>query len=207
MGRSRPRRRVRRAIDRRARRVVSRPVMFLPGVGAGAWGWQRFGTPGHLGGLLVLGGAGLAVWPLLVMAVLALLTVPHLLVPRRWRMTWRHAHGRAGARSSFIPAHLRKVVLAADRRRCLYCGAGVKNGPIDHILPWAAGGRTWLWNLAVLCTYCNTVKSNYWHRAPYAYRPFPGHDNRRLAAAIEAVERRHRWNPARWTRAAWALAS
>jgi HNH endonuclease len=206
MPRTRPRRRVRRAIDRRARRAISRPMMFGPGPALGIWAWHHAGNLFRFEGLAVLGVAGLLLWPLLVMAVLALLTVPHLLVPRGWRQRWRHAHGRAGARSSFIPAHMRKIVQAADRRRCLYCGSPVQP-QIDHILPWAAGGRTWLWNLAVLCAVCNKVKSNYWYKTPHLYKPFPGFSNPVLAAEIEAAERLHRWNPGRWFRAAWELAA
>lgn len=204
------RRRVRRRIDRHLHKMLGgRAVMFAPGPVLGVVGWVELGEPAWHGHPYIgwgMAAAGTVLWPPVVLALMAALTVPHLLVPRQWRMLYRHTHGRAGARSAYIPNHLRKATLHADRKKCLYCGSRAQL-QIDHILPWAAGGRTWFWNLAVLCARCNKVKSNYWHKTPGMYRPFPGADNPRLAAAIERKERLHRWNPARMGRAAWGLAA
>ena len=60
-----------------------------------------------------------------------------------------------------------------------------------------------LLNLVTLCRACNVTKSNYWPGVHY--QPLEGSDNLALAIAILAAERRHRFNPLRLTRAAWAL--
>jgi 5-methylcytosine-specific restriction endonuclease McrA len=204
------RRKIRRRVDRMLHRTLGgRLVMFAPGPLLGAAGWVKLGQPEWDGRPVLLGVlvvAGFLLWPPVILAVMALLTVPHLVTPRKWRMIYRHAHGRAGARSAYIPAHLRKATLFADQKHCLSCKSATSL-QIDHILPWAAGGRTWFWNLAVLCGRCNRIKSNYWHKTPHLYRPFPGADNPAKAAAIERKERWHRWNPVRMARAAWGLAA
>lgn len=119
------------------------------------------------------------------------------LVPRRVRASWRHGRGRPS-----IPRHVRSMVLAADRRRCIYCHSR-EQLQLDHIIPWSAGGLSILWNLAVLCGPCNKIKSNYregkdgWS----SYRPWPGMRNAHTAAAILHTELRRRHSPLRWIRA------
>lgn len=149
---------------------------------------------------------------LVVVAVVVRFAVRVLLmvvVRRRWRIAYRKAHGREGARSARITARMRRVVLAADRYECVIgedCAGPVQ---VDHIRPWAAGGITCLVNLMGLCRYHNMVKSGYWRdRDGYVhYRPWAGYDDVVLAAAILAAERSARWRPGRLLRAAWALAA
>jgi hypothetical protein len=143
--------------------------------------------------------------------LLSIHSVPLLLVPSRTRKWWRRGADRSAQRSSYIPRHLRLAVLAADRNRCCFCGT-TEGLAIDHIFPWSLGGLTVMWNLAVLCKYHNTVKSNYWRfrSGHHVYVPFKSPagmnvNNKPLAAEILAFELRHRWNPGRWIRAGWAL--
>jgi 5-methylcytosine-specific restriction endonuclease McrA len=103
-----------------------------------------------------------------------------------------------------VPAHLRQATFAADRHRCIFCGARTALQP-DHIRPGSRGGRTAPWNLMTLCRMHNKIKSDYWPRC--RYHPFPRHDDIRLAAAILAAELRHRRNPLRWVRLALAIAN
>lgn len=96
--------------------------------------------------------------------------------------------------------------MAADRYRCVFCKSA-QQPQVDHIRPWAAGGLNSLFNFAILCGPCNRVKSNYWrYRGGFEmYRGWEGSEDMITARRILACERRHRWNPLRWLRAAWAL--
>ena len=178
-------------------------ALFGPAVPLAAAGWQQAGEPLHAAGLAVACVLALVVVPLVM---LALLIAPSALlaglVPRRWRIAYRHAHeGRPS-----IPRRLRRAVYAADRYRCVYCGIK-QDRQVDHFRPWASGGLTSLFNLFTLCGKHNRVKSNYWKdRDGYVhYRAFKDADNAALAALILAAEKRARLNPVRWLRAAWAL--
>jgi hypothetical protein len=144
---------------------------------------------------------------LVVVLVAGLLLAPRsmrgALIPRSWRVAYRRAHGREGARSAYVSPRLRRRVMAADRYRCVLrsgCSGGLE---VDHYRPWAGGGRTILSNCFALCHWHNRVKSNYWRaRDGYVfYRPFSGADDRVLAAAVLAAERRARRNPCRYVRA------
>lgn len=55
---------------------------------------------------------------------------------------------------------LRHVIYQRDNYRCLECGATNEEIrlEIDHIVPWAKGGRTELDNLQTLCKDCNRSK-------------------------------------------------
>jgi HNH endonuclease len=179
-----------------------RAAAFVPAPVIGICGWAWLAEPGAATGFAVAVALGLLLWPLLILA--AVFFAPSCLsaaLPRRWRIRWRKTHERQN-----MPTWLRRAVLAADRYTCVFCGhrAGLQ---IDHIRPWASGGLTSLFNLMVLCGPCNRVKSNYWRdRDGYVhYRSFPGSGNEQRAAAILAVERRHRLNLLRWLRAAWSL--
>ncbi len=62
-----------------------------------------------------------------------------------------------------IPLGLRYFVLKRDHFRCVTCGASpaIQLGVIlhiDHIIPWALGGRTVADNLRTLCEQCNLGK-------------------------------------------------
>lgn len=175
----------------------------LAGGAAAVTGWMILGRLAGAAGLVLLLAAAVTVWPLLVIAVFFLFPslLAGLLVPRRWRAAYRHGRGRPA-----IHAWLRRAVFAADRYRCVYCGSQLSL-QVDHIRPWASGGLSSLLNCMTLCAVHNRVKSNYWiDRDGYVhYRGFDGSESRRLAAAILAAERRRRWNPVRWIRAAWAL--
>jgi HNH endonuclease len=96
--------------------------------------------------------------------------------------------------------------MAADRGRCVFCGARTRLH-VDHITPWAAGGLTTMYNLAVLCRVHNKVKSNFMVDPDgyVHYRPFENYADPAMAAAILAEERRRRLYPGRCVRAAWSL--
>lgn len=159
------------------------------------------GDPGGLGGALAALGAGLVLSPFVPLVMIGLAESPGALVPSGWRASWRYGRPRPA-----IHAWLRRLVYAADRHRCVYCGNGGQL-QLDHVHPWSYGGRTSLWNLMTLCGPCNRVKSNYWvNKRGAHYRPFEGHGNIIAAAAILRAEKRRRWSPARMLRAAAELA-
>lgn len=183
-----------------------RAALAAPGAAAGGWGWLELGRPGHAGGLAAAVGLALAVWPLVVLAVV--FGIPAALVsviPWRWRRAWRHRH----AYRPHIPNRVRRAVYAADRHRCLWCGGDLDGLQLDHVRPWSLGGLSSLWNLVTLCGPCNRVKSNFWRfrSGHVVYRAWEGSADAITAAAILAVEKRARCNPARWWRAAWSLAA
>jgi 5-methylcytosine-specific restriction endonuclease McrA len=137
--------------------------------------------------------------------------LPWALFPRRWRRAyrsfrkhppwWLPAKPRARQRSSRISKRLRAQALRADRRRCVYCGLAA-DLQVDHIVPWALGGLTCLWNVAVLCQRHNAVKSSYW-KSPEGrvyYRPWRDAGDLTMAAAIVRRERWHRLSPWRLAR-------
>lgn len=59
------------------------------------------------------------------------------------------------------PQSMRDFVLRRDNHRCCFCGAGGEQIRlhIDHVIPWANGGRTHPSNLQTLCSGCNLTKS------------------------------------------------
>ena len=130
----------------------------------------------------------------------------HRLATRRWRNK-----PRAKQRSSKISAHLHRMVERADRRRCVACGArwakGTDRFPVDHMVPWIMGGLTCLWNSALLCKTCNSIKSCYWvapsGRVYYRGRKAPPP----RAAEILARELAARRSVLRWLRAFGLLPS
>ncbi len=194
-----------------ARQHVSRIVTFGPAaaIPAGAWAWLR--EPGSFAGLGAAVVLGLVLIPALI--VLVIFLIPHsgaALVSRERRKRYRQKLVNSGIprekqKSSRISEFLRRVTFAADRYKCTYCRQKIPVHflQVDHYCPWSQGGSTTPWNVMSLCSYHNRVKSNYWPGV--FYRPFPGSDNERMAREIWAAERRHRLNPLRLTRAAWAL--
>jgi hypothetical protein len=54
----------------------------------------------------------------------------------------------------------RRTVEAREGGRCWYCGCDVSGseGRVDHVIPWARGGRTTLANAAWACEPCNASK-------------------------------------------------
>ena|SRR5215831_142381 len=134
-----------------------------------------------------------------------------LLVPRYQRHVYRKRRPRAKQRSARISNRLRTMVERADRRRCVYCHArwqpGAERFPVDHMVPWLMGGLTCLWNCALLCKRCNSVKSCYWV-APSGHVYYRGRGRPPAQAPlILAAERRARWSPWRWLRAYGLLPS
>ena len=55
----------------------------------------------------------------------------------------------------------RRAVEAREGGCCWYCGAEVSGseGRVDHVIPWARGGRTTLANAAWTCEPCNASKA------------------------------------------------
>lgn len=226
---------------RRYRRYALSPwVLFGPAMAIPLGGWLylreplRVGGPDagwwHLAGLAAMELAGLVLIP--VSLLLALFVLPAVLrgglVPNQWRIRHRKRHGRANCKSAVITASLRRVVFAADRHRCLYCGVTAaelaalpprlcKDGRVrprtlhvDHWKPWQPGGLTTLFNLGTLCDEHNEIKLNYWReRSGYIwYRPSERNPGRLAEAArISAAIRWKRWSLFRLWRAAWALSA
>jgi 5-methylcytosine-specific restriction endonuclease McrA len=186
-------------VGRRRRRIRRARHGVLPLLSVA--GFIVLGEPGGAEGALAALGAGLVLSPFVPLMLIGLAESPGALVPSRWRASWRYGRPRPA-----IHAWLRRLVYAADGYRCVYCGNGGQL-QLDHVHPWSYGGRTSFWNLACLCQTCNVIKSNYWisRGGRVAYRPFAGASNMTVAAAILAVERRARWNPMRWIRAATEL--
>lgn len=199
---------------------VSHGVTFAPALVGAPGGWLYLHEPLHLAGLAVMTGLGLIIIPSAVLIVLFFLPafLAGGLVPRRWRVSHRHRHGRKACKSAYITRALRRVVFAADRYTCVACGArwGIEATMMhpDHVRPWAGGGLTVLLNMMTLCEHCNLVKSNYWMDRD-GYIHYHGYQGLRAgmalppqvteAAAILHAERVRRWNPLRLVRAAWAL--
>lgn len=155
----------------------------------------------------VLGFAGVVLTGLFLSVAYPLLVLiavesPGAVVPARWRAWWRRWHeGRP-----HISDRLRRIVYAADRHACAWCGSSYQL-QLDHVRPWSFGGRTSYWNFMTLCGTCNRIKSNYWQARDGRawYKPFQGHGDIRTAAAILTFERRHRWSLFRLIRASIAL--
>lgn len=126
----------------------------------------------------------------------------HRLATRRWK---RFRRERRQQRSSKISKRLRRAVERADQRRCVACGAqwlpGMNRFPVDHMVPWIMGGLTCLWNCALLCQRCNSIKSCYWvspsGKPYYAGKRHPPPK----AAQILAKELAARRDWRRWARA------
>jgi hypothetical protein len=64
--------------------------------------------------------------------------------------------------SDYIPADLRKKVIARAKDICEYCHTQQELSPstfrVDHIIPRSRRGRTTLANLALACEPCNSAK-------------------------------------------------
>jgi 5-methylcytosine-specific restriction endonuclease McrA len=157
--------------------------------------------PALLAGLLIA-------WPLLVITVVFFIPamIKGAVIPHQWRANYRYKHGRQNAKSAVISEWLRRVVLRADRHRCVSCGSR-RHLQIDHVMPWDAGGLTALPNLMTLCAPCNNLKSDYWNFGENHIQYHYGPEHVGRARRILAKEKRRRLNPLRWTRAAWALAA
>jgi hypothetical protein len=73
------------------------------------------------------------------------------------------AEGLRDSRGSRAPGpSLRFMVFRRDGYTCQYCGRKAPLVPlhVDHIVPWARGGRTELSNLRTACSMCNLGKSD-----------------------------------------------
>lgn len=63
------------------------------------------------------------------------------------------------SRARFFPASMRRFIDTRDHLCATpYCDAPIRH--YDHIIPWAAGGKTTLANAAGLCENCNHSKQN-----------------------------------------------
>jgi 5-methylcytosine-specific restriction endonuclease McrA len=196
---------------------LSRTACFAPALGLPVYGWEYLGRPVAVAGadavwwaaagLGVLVLAGLLIIPGLFVTVVAFgPDLPKRCVPRSWRAGYRSRHGRIGAKSSVITERTRRLVYAADRHRCVWCGSRVDLA-VDHHVAWAWGGLTILANLFTLCGTCNGRKLDYWedwHGTAHFSRHF-NLANRDFAHAVFRRERWRKWSPFRMIRIAWAL--
>jgi hypothetical protein len=208
--------------------TLSRRATFGTGLAAPFAGWLYLGEPYHWAGLAVMAAAGTVTVPLVLLWLLFILPAVLMGGPfRRLRIRHRLHHDRAQCKSAVITAGLRRVILAADRHRCLYCGITAaelaalpqrlgKDGRwrkrclhIDHSMPWKGpGGRTTLLNMVTLCDQHNEIKLNWWReRNGYVwYRPeVRTPENLRLAEIITMKVRHRRWKPLRLLRIVWAM--
>jgi 5-methylcytosine-specific restriction endonuclease McrA len=170
--------------------------------------------------------------------MLTLITAPRALlgavIPQRIRKWWRHHDWRAlftrPMKHSGPPGPLlQRMVRAADRGRCVFCGiteeavylAAVARKlatgartlsqstlQLDHYFPESLGGLRVFWNFFLLCPRCNQVKSNAWEydSGRRVYRGFAGLASAPEAFAILAAERRIRHNPGRVLARCWRAA-
>ena len=202
-----------------------RAASFIPPL---AWAGSLVPAPSaHAPVLLATVAAAAALWGVVILPALVLAGkfgprtlfelapswsdgwLPEAQFTRRQRAEWRHDHP---GRDRTMPARLHRMVLRADRYRCVSCGfqgARAKRNTgvqADHVFPFAHGGLTSPWNLVTLCGRCNKVKSDYWPwpRGHPSYHAWDGFDNIQQAAAILAREQARRWGPVRWLRMAWA---
>ena len=198
-----------------ARPHLSRLLTFGPAavIPAGTWLYLREPVSKPLDWVVLTAVmlAGLVVIPVLLLTVLLLPRMPvSALAPRRWRKRYRRwrkntrirwlREDREHQHSSYIPGWLHALVLAADRHRCVACRSRLML-QADHVYPWSQGGLTILLNLMTLCRDCNVrIKSNYWPGVHYMGAASPAEAGRVLKREL-----RHRLNPLRLTRAAWAL--
>ena len=53
----------------------------------------------------------------------------------------------------------RAHILTKQNRKCFTCGNFNANLEVDHVIPYAVGGKTELWNLRALCPNCHAEKS------------------------------------------------
>jgi hypothetical protein len=213
---------------------LSRWATFGTGAAAPFAGWLYAVEPLHwvapwmpwaiLGAMVI---AGEIIVP--VSMLFTLFALPAIILGgpfRQQRIRHRMRHDRAQCKSAVITAGLRRLVLAMDRNRCLYCGISAaelallpprvnldgvvtpRRVHVDHGMPWRAGGRTTPFNLGVLCDEHNEIKLNYWReRNGYVwYRPQCRTPERLAEAAeITRVVLSRRWGLFRMLRACWAL--
>lgn len=75
----------------------------------------------------------------------------------QWRTRRAQANGSAGPHHTAAEA---KAILIAQRYRCIYCGADLREKRhLDHIVPLARGGSNDKTNLQYLCGPCNLRKA------------------------------------------------
>ena len=73
------------------------------------------------------------------------------------------SHENKGSRD--INLRMRFLVMRRDHFKCCACGASPATDPsvvlhVDHVIPWAHGGKTVMENLQTLCNKCNLGKGN-----------------------------------------------
>lgn len=66
--------------------------------------------------------------------------------------------GKAQEARDAIPAAMRSRVMERDGARCTYCGTTEGAMHLDHVVPYARGGKTTDENLVVACAPCNLSK-------------------------------------------------
>ncbi|GAB1539054.1 HNH endonuclease signature motif containing protein [Scytonema sp. NUACC21] len=65
---------------------------------------------------------------------------------------------------TYVPAHLRQLVIERAKRRCEYClfpqSAALLTFEMEHIIAEKHRGKTEAENLALACPYCNRAKGS-----------------------------------------------
>jgi len=191
-------------VTTKRRRRAAKLMMFGGSLLAGAIAWAYLKDPGGWKvGLLFAGSSEI----LLPGMILCVLTVPtglrEAMTPRYERIAQRKAVRVSGLRRPPVKARLKRMLMRAYRGRCVSCHSRVLI-QYEHRCPYSLGGKTWFFNMTLLCSVCNEAKSSYWVMRDGWVADGHGLVNKRLARKILRRERRAACNPLVYWRAAWA---
>lgn len=80
-------------------------------------------------------------------------------VGKLWDPTVIHRHRKVGeGHTRYVPVQVKAKVWERDKGKCTNCGSE-RMLEVDHVKPFAAGGKTVVENLRLLCWGCNQRKS------------------------------------------------
>lgn len=81
--------------------------------------------------------------------------------PENMRATWHKRRiQEKNAGGSFTVADIR-ALLKRQKEKCVVCRTDIsKSYHIDHVMPLSLGGSNDIWNIQLLCPFCNLSKKN-----------------------------------------------